>query len=138
MLVWSSALVRRWQFGDVRILGLTNAFKGKHGLWPDARKRLFELLSRGVRISLLTYALGIMKLQEYCEGLFCAVALSKPHSRKVANGCSSMLGVRRYRARPDGCSPPSPALPPSPRPTHLPHPRGRPGNGLYSSCATAS
>ena len=46
MLVWSSALVRRWQFGDVRILGLTSAIKGQHGLWPDARKRLFELLSR--------------------------------------------------------------------------------------------
>ena len=47
-----------------------------------------------MRNSVLTYALGVMKLQNMVAGVFRAVALSKPDARKVANGCASMLGVR--------------------------------------------
>jgi len=79
----------------LRILKLRNPFKGRHGLWPDERWKLFQWLPHDVAMSIHTFTLGVFKLQHMVEGMFSAVALSKPPCRLVANGWASMLGVRR-------------------------------------------
>ena len=55
---------------------------------------MFKYLSRNVRVTILSYQLGVARLQDLVTGLLHAVALGKPHCRKVANGFASMLGVR--------------------------------------------
>lgn len=59
------------------------------------RKALFSYVSVAVRRSLITYQLGVMRLQDSVRGMFREVALSKPESRRVANGFFSAYGVRR-------------------------------------------
>ena len=81
---------------DPRLLDLHNPIPGIAGcLGPELRKDLFSYLSVAVRRSLITYQLGVMRLQDIVSGMFREVALSKPDARKVANGFFSMFGVRR-------------------------------------------
>ena len=81
------------QVCDPRILKLRNRMGGK-GLWPKPRELLFSYVSLGVRRSILIFALGTMRLQGIVEGMWGAIARSKPPMRELANGFYSLLAVR--------------------------------------------
>ena len=51
-------------------------------------------ITRPVRLSALIYQLGVMRLSDIVNGMFAALARSKPACRILANGFAALLAVR--------------------------------------------